>query len=103
MIDSQIQVIDNAICRHIDSINGSTRGAISQDILTKINSDTDRVSLLLYRKKSVDKGALFVLCDVLENPIGKVQEARFDSSNLYGNIKVVSIPQLVRCKPKINL
>ncbi len=48
MIDSQIQVIDNAICRHIDSINGSTRGAISQDILTKLISFVEHIMLKFY-------------------------------------------------------
>jgi energy-coupling factor transporter ATP-binding protein EcfA2 len=47
-IDNQIQVIDNAICRHIDSINGSTRGAISQDILTKLISFVEHIMLKFY-------------------------------------------------------
>lgn len=47
-IDSRIQVIDNAICRHIDSINGSTRGAISQDILTKLISFVEHIMLKFY-------------------------------------------------------
>ena len=48
MIDNQIQVIDNAICRHIDSINGSSRGAISQDILTKLISFVEHIMLKFY-------------------------------------------------------
>lgn len=48
MIDKQIHIIDDAICRHIDSISGSTRGAISQDILTKLISFVEHIMLKFY-------------------------------------------------------
>ena len=48
MIDNQIHIIDDAICRHIDSISGSTRGAISQDILTKLISFVEHIMLKFY-------------------------------------------------------
>lgn len=35
-IDDRIKTIDNKICRHLDDIDNSSRGAISQDILSDL-------------------------------------------------------------------
>lgn len=47
-IDESIQKIDAVICRHLDSIEGSSRGAISQDILEQLTKFVDHIVLKFY-------------------------------------------------------
>lgn len=47
-IDDSIQKINNLICRHLDEIDGSTRGAISQDILEQLFKFNNLVMLKFY-------------------------------------------------------
>ena len=42
-IDDIIHRIDDVICRHLDSIEDSTRGAISQDILEQLLKFTEHI------------------------------------------------------------
>ena len=47
-IDEQIQVIDKAICRHIDQFDVSGRGAVSQDILKNLRDFVEHIMLKVY-------------------------------------------------------
>ena len=47
-IDERIRIIDDAICRYLDNIENSTRGVISQDILTRLKHLVDQVMLKYY-------------------------------------------------------
>lgn len=47
-IDDSIRRIDNVICRHLDSIENSTRGAISQDILEQLTKLVKFIMLKFY-------------------------------------------------------
>ena len=47
-IDKQILTIDKAICRHIDSINTSPRGVVSQDILSHLRNFVEHIMLKFY-------------------------------------------------------
>lgn len=47
-IDERIRIIDGAICRYLDNIDNSTRGVISQDILTRLKNLVDQVMLKYY-------------------------------------------------------
>lgn len=47
-IDISIQKINNVICRHLDSIENSSRGAISQDILEQLMKFVNHVMLKFY-------------------------------------------------------
>ena len=47
-IDTSIQRIDSVICRHLDNIDGSTRGAISQDILEQLMKFVNHIMLKCY-------------------------------------------------------
>ena len=47
-IDDSIRRIDNVICRHLDNIDGSSRGAISQDILEQLTKFTNYIMLKFY-------------------------------------------------------
>lgn len=47
-IDVQIFSIDKAICRHIDSLGTSTRGAVSQDILSQLRNFVEHIMLKYY-------------------------------------------------------
>ena len=47
-IDDSIRRIDNVICRHLDSIEDSTRGAISQDILEQLMKFVNHIMLKFY-------------------------------------------------------
>ena len=47
-IDRQILIDDNAICRHIDSLDFLGRGAISQDILKNLRDFTEHIMLKIY-------------------------------------------------------
>lgn len=47
-IDDSIRKIDNVICRHLDNIEGSSRGAISQDILEQLMKFVNHIMLKFY-------------------------------------------------------
>lgn len=47
-IDDIIHRIDDVICRHLDSIEDSTRGAISQDILEQLLKFTEHIMVKCY-------------------------------------------------------
>lgn len=47
-IDDSIRKIDNVICRHLDNIEDSSRGAISQDILEQLMKFVNHVMLKFY-------------------------------------------------------
>ncbi|AQU04683.1 hypothetical protein B1774_04645 [Dehalococcoides mccartyi] len=54
-IDEQIQIIDKAICRHIDQFNVSGRGAVSQDILKNLRDLVEHIMLKIYAQgKDID-------------------------------------------------
>jgi energy-coupling factor transporter ATP-binding protein EcfA2 len=47
-IDNQILVVDRAICRHIDDLDFSGRGAVSQDILSQLRNFVEHIMLKVY-------------------------------------------------------
>ena len=47
-IDNSIKRIDSVICRHLDEIESSSRGAISQDILEQLIKFINHVMLKFY-------------------------------------------------------
>ncbi len=47
-IDGQIRNIDKVICRNIDGIGNSTRGAVSQDILAQLRNFVEHIMLKFY-------------------------------------------------------
>ena len=49
--NEKIKIIDSTICRHLDNIDNSTRGVISQDILAHLISLVDHVMLKYYSPK----------------------------------------------------
>ena len=51
-IDDSIRKIDNVICRHLDEIEDSSRGAISQDILEQLMKFVNHIMLKFYAKGS---------------------------------------------------
>ena len=51
-IDDSIRKIDNVICRHLDEIDGSSRGAISQDILEQLMKFVNQIMLKFYANGS---------------------------------------------------
>jgi hypothetical protein len=54
-IDEQIQIIDKAICRHIDQFDASGRGAVSQDILKNLRDFVEHIMLKVYAQgKDID-------------------------------------------------
>lgn len=51
-IDDSIKKIDNVICRHLDNIENSSRGAISQDILEQLRKFIEHIMLKFYANGS---------------------------------------------------
>ena len=51
-IDDSIRRIDNVICRHLDNIENSSRGAISQDILEQLTKFMNHIMLKFYANGS---------------------------------------------------
>ena len=47
-IDNSIKRIDSVICRHLDEIEDSSRGAISQDILEQLIKFVTHVMIKFY-------------------------------------------------------
>lgn len=76
-IDDGIRIIDNAICRYLDNLDGSTRGVISQDILAHLRNLVEHVMLKYYSPhRDID--------DTEENIINAVEYAQID-----GRLKVL--------------
>ena len=48
MVDNQIKIIDDAICRYLDNMDGSARGVVSQDILARLKNMVEHVMLKYY-------------------------------------------------------
>ena len=51
-LDDSIRRIDDVICRHLDNIENSSRGAISQDILEQLTKFTEHIMLKFYANGS---------------------------------------------------
>lgn len=51
-IDSQILSIDKVICRHINNLSNSTRGEVSQDILSQLRHFVEHIMLKIYANGS---------------------------------------------------
>lgn len=51
-IDKQILNIDKVICRHISNLSNSTRGEISQDILSQLRHFVEHIMLKIYANGS---------------------------------------------------
>ncbi|MCW5195908.1 ATP-dependent RecD-like DNA helicase [Bacillus amyloliquefaciens] len=47
-IDTQILTINKVVCRHIDSLATSTRGVVSQDILSQLRNFVEHIMLKFY-------------------------------------------------------
>ena len=47
-VDRKILVIDKVICRHIEAIAISSRGAVSQDILAQLRNFVEHIMLRFY-------------------------------------------------------
>jgi Cdc6-like AAA superfamily ATPase len=47
-IDNQIRIADGVICRHIDELDFSGRGAVSQDILSQLRNFVEHIMLKIY-------------------------------------------------------
>lgn len=76
-IDDGIRIIDNAICRYLDNIDGSTRGVISQDILAHLRNLVEHVMLKYYSPhRDID--------DTEENILKAVEYTQID-----GRLKVL--------------
>ena len=86
-IDESIQRIDGAICRHLDDIEDSSRGAISQDILELLAKFVNHIMLKFYAK-----GADL---PVTEENIAKALEYAQVNSGLYTLYKFHNFLQVV--------
>ena len=51
-LDDSIRRIDDVICRHLDNIENSSRGAISQDILEQLTKFVEHIMLKFYAGNS---------------------------------------------------
>lgn len=51
-IDEQILKSNKVICRHINAINNTTRGEISQDILSQLRHFVEHIMLKIYANGS---------------------------------------------------
>lgn len=78
-IDDSIRRIDNVICRHLDSIEDSSRGAISQDILEQLMKFVNHIMLKFYSngtdieitEENINKAAEFAQINSELNPLYK--------------------------------
>lgn len=86
-IDNSIKKIDNVICRHLDEIDDSSRGAISQDILEQLIKFVTHVMINFYADgKEID---------INEETIGKAIEFCQINSDLYVLYKFRNYLQIV--------
>lgn len=51
-IDDSIRNVDSVICRHLDNIDNSSRGVISQDILEQLMKFINLIMLKFYSRGS---------------------------------------------------
>jgi len=86
-IDNSIKKIDNVICRHLDEIEDSSRGAISQDILEQLIKFVNHVMLKFYAN---DKEI-----DISDENINKAIEYCQINSDLYTLYKFRNYLQVV--------
>ena len=86
-IDDSIRKIDNVICRHLDNIESSSRGAISQDILEQLTKLVNLVMLKFY-----SNGADI---EINEENILKATEFSQINSDLYTLYKFRNFLQVV--------
>lgn len=80
-IDESIRKIDSVICRHLDSIEDSSRGAISQDILEQLTKFVDHIMLKFYahasgsditiNEENIEKALEFAQINSRLNPLYK--------------------------------
>ena len=47
-IDSELYILDNAICRHIDNISRDSRGVVSQDVLSDLRHYVEHIMFKIY-------------------------------------------------------
>src|SRR5574344_1075972 len=86
-IDNSIKKIDNAICRHLDEIDDSTCGAISQNILDQLIKFVNHVMIKFYANgKEID---------INEENLTKAIEFCQINSNLYTLYKFRNYLQVV--------
>ena len=86
-IDNSIKKIDSVICRHLDEIEDSSRGAISQDILEQLIKFVTHVMIKFYADgKEID---------ISEETIGKAIEFCQINSDLYVLYKFRNYLQIV--------
>src|SRR5690606_3433498 len=76
-IDTQILNINKVICRHIESFGTSTRGAVSQDILSQLRNFVEHI-MLKYYSNGKD----------IENSYDNIGKA-IDFVKAQGNLKVL--------------
>lgn len=74
-IDDSIRRIDNVICRHLDNIQDSSRGAVSQDILEQLIKLVNHIMLKFYAQGNED-------IPINEDTIAKATEFAQISSEL---------------------
>ena len=93
-IDDSIRKIDNVICRHLDNIENSSRGAISQDILEQLVKLVNLVMLKFY-----SNGADI---EINEENILKATEFSQINSDLYTLYKFRNFLQVVTTQFTLN-
>jgi energy-coupling factor transporter ATP-binding protein EcfA2 len=76
-IDKQIMEIDKVICRHIDTLIYSTRGIVSQDILSQLRNFVEHIMLKFYSNGQD-----------IENNYDNIRKA-IEFVNTQGNLKVL--------------
>ena len=77
-IDAKIKNIDKVICRHLDNSEVTSRGAVSQDILSHIRNFIEHVMLKFYAKGEDIDNSYKNICDAIS-----FVQARADLKMLY--------------------
>lgn len=65
-IDTQIQTINKAICRHFDGLENSTRGMVSQDILAQLRTFTEHIMLKFYSNGTDIENSYPNICNAID-------------------------------------
>jgi energy-coupling factor transporter ATP-binding protein EcfA2 len=86
-IDDSIRKIDNVICRHLDEIEDTSRGAISQDILEQLTKFVNHIMLKFYANGRD--------IDINEENIAKATEFAQVNSELHTLFKFRNYLQIV--------
>jgi len=66
-IDKQITDINNVICRHISNLGTSTRGMVSQDILSQLRNLTEHIMLKFYTNGQDIDNSYTNICKAIEH------------------------------------